>query len=109
MARASASAFGTWRTLRREGDVVEHRQVREQVELLEHHADLGADLLDVAQVVVELDAVDDDAAPWWTSSRLMQRMNVDLPEPDGPRITTTSRSLTSGRRPSAPGSRRTTS
>ncbi len=27
---------------------------------------------------------------WWFSSRLMVRMKVDLPEPDGPKITTTS-------------------
>ena len=45
-----------------EGDVVEHRQVREEVERLEHHAGLAADGLDGADVVGELDAVDDDAA-----------------------------------------------
>ena len=62
-AAASSSASGRdfLRTPdRRERDVVNDGQVREQVELLEHHADLGADLLDVAQVVGELDAVDDD-------------------------------------------------
>ena len=31
---------------------------------------------------------------WWSSSRLMVRINVDLPEPDGPKATTTSRLLT---------------
>jgi hypothetical protein len=36
--------------------------VREEVELLEHHPDLPPDLLDVADVVAELDPVDDDAA-----------------------------------------------
>ena len=40
----------------------EHGQVREQVEGLEDHADLGADGVDVAHVVGELDAVDDDVA-----------------------------------------------
>jgi hypothetical protein len=34
--------------------------VREQVERLEHHADLAADALDVPDVVGELDPVDDD-------------------------------------------------
>jgi hypothetical protein len=43
-------------------EVVEHGQVREQVEALEHYADVGADLLDLAHVVGQLDAVDDDAA-----------------------------------------------
>ena len=38
-------------------------QMREQVEVLEHHADLAADLVDVLQVVGQLDAVDDDAGP----------------------------------------------
>ena len=42
--------------------VLQHGQVREQVEVLEHHADLAADLVDLLEVVGELDAVDDDAA-----------------------------------------------
>ena len=37
------------------------RQVREQVEALEHHPGLAADLLDVADVAGQLDPVDDDA------------------------------------------------
>ena len=40
----------------------QHGQVREQVEVLEHHADFAADLLDVLDVVGQLDAVDDDVA-----------------------------------------------
>ena len=35
--------------------------MREQVELLEHHADLAADRLDVFQIRGQLDAGDDDA------------------------------------------------
>jgi hypothetical protein len=35
--------------------------VREQVEALEHHADLGTHLVDLAQVVGQLDAVHHDA------------------------------------------------
>jgi hypothetical protein len=61
--------------------------VREQVELLEHHADLLADGLDGLDVVAELDAVDDERPCWCSSSRLMQRISVLLPEPDGPQIT----------------------
>ncbi len=37
--------------------------MREQVELLEHHADFAADLIDPLEVVGELDAVDDDRVP----------------------------------------------
>ena len=47
---------------RRQGDVLEHGQVREQVERLEDHPDLAADGGDVADVVGQLDAVDDDLA-----------------------------------------------
>ena len=38
------------------------RQMRKQVELLEHHADLAAHLVDRLEVFGQLDAVDDDAA-----------------------------------------------
>ena len=41
---------------------MQHGQVGEQVELLEYHADLTPHSLDVAHVVRELDAVDDDRA-----------------------------------------------
>src|SRR5690606_2073914 len=37
-------------------------EVREKIERLEHHADFGADFIDVPEVVGELDAVDDDLA-----------------------------------------------
>ena len=36
--------------------------MREEVEVLEHHADLAPDLVDALEVVGELDAVDDDLA-----------------------------------------------
>ena len=36
--------------------------MREEVEVLEHHADFAADLVDALEVVGELGAVDDDAA-----------------------------------------------
>jgi hypothetical protein len=44
----------------RKGDVVEHGHVGEEVEGLEDHPGLPADLLDVLDVVAELDPVDDD-------------------------------------------------
>jgi hypothetical protein len=47
---------------RREREILQHGQMREQVEMLEHHADLAADLVDALQVVGELDTVDHDAA-----------------------------------------------
>jgi hypothetical protein len=36
--------------------------MREQVELLEHHADIGTHCVDAAQIGSQLDAIDDDAA-----------------------------------------------
>ena len=64
MAVSSASAFGMRRT-HIGASVRFSRTVRcgKQVELLEHHADLRADLLDLPDVVGELDAVDDDRGP----------------------------------------------
>ena len=47
---------------RREGAVLQHGQVWKQIELLEHHADLAADRVDVLEVVSELDAIDDHPA-----------------------------------------------
>jgi hypothetical protein len=47
---------------RRQRAVLQHGQVREQVEVLEHHADLAADLVDALEVVGQFDAVDDDLA-----------------------------------------------
>ncbi len=46
----------------REGDVVEHAEMWEEVEALEHHARLAADLGDVADVVRQFGAIDRDAA-----------------------------------------------
>src|ERR1700730_17402789 len=45
--------------------------MRKQVEMLEHHADLAADLVDLLEVRGEFDAVDDDLA------RLMLLESVD--------------------------------
>ena len=90
-ARFSASALDSPRDLdRAERDVLEHRLVREQVERLEHHADVGAQLGQSlpssgsgwpSMLIVPLSMV---------SSRLIVRHSVDLPEPDGPMTTTTS-------------------
>ena len=55
--------------------------------MLKHHAHFAADLVDVLEVVGQFGAVDDDLACWCSSSRLMQRIIVDLPEPDGPQMT----------------------
>ena len=62
--------------------------MRKEIELLEDHADVAAHLVDLLEIAGQLDAVDDDAAAaGGASSRLMQRISVDLPEPDGPQIT----------------------
>ena len=50
------------RAHRRQRAVLQDGEVREQVELLEHHADLGAHRIDVLAAGGELDAVDHDAA-----------------------------------------------
>jgi hypothetical protein len=47
---------------RRQRAVLQHGQMRKQVEALEHHADFAADFVDAPQVRTELDAVDDDLA-----------------------------------------------
>ena len=82
------------------GDVFQRGQVREEVEVLEHHADLGALLQDLlfAQLVepVAADLVAHQRRrrcamnPPSTFSRwLMVRSRVDLPDPEGPTITAT--------------------
>ena len=47
---------------RREGAVFEHRQVGEEVEVLEYHPHVPADLVDALHVAGQLDAVHDDGA-----------------------------------------------
>src|SRR5712692_1222849 len=42
--------------------VLEHRQMREQVELLKHHPDLATHFVDLLDIGTELHAIDDDAA-----------------------------------------------
>ena len=42
--------------------VLEHRQMGKQVELLKHHADFAADLIDLLEVLRQFHAVDDDPA-----------------------------------------------
>ena len=47
---------------RRQREVLQDRQVREQIELLEYHADLAADRLDILDIGGQLDPGDDDLA-----------------------------------------------
>ena len=47
---------------RRQGEVGEHAQVREQVELLEHHPHIAANRFDVAGVLIDAEAIDRDGA-----------------------------------------------
>jgi hypothetical protein len=47
---------------RPQGEVLEDGQVRKEVEVLEDHAHLGANLFDILEIVGEFDAVDDDAS-----------------------------------------------
>jgi hypothetical protein len=50
---------------RRERQVLQHRQVRKQVELLEHHADLAAHRVDRLDVVAQQRPVDHVSLPSW--------------------------------------------
>ena len=75
-----------------EGDVVEHRQMREQRVVLEHQADIAA----VRRLVVEPLAVQPDRAPARAlSNPAMQRKVVVLPQPLGPSSEKNSPSCTS--------------
>jgi hypothetical protein len=65
-----------------------------EIELLKDHADVAPHVVDPREVVRQLDAVHDDSTALVVSSRLMQRMSVDLPEPDGPQMTMRSRRST---------------
>src|SRR5450830_808752 len=47
---------------RRQRAVLENREMRKQIELLKHHADLAAHLVDALEIGGQLDAIDDDAA-----------------------------------------------
>src|SRR5947209_15395508 len=47
---------------RRQRAVLEHGEMWEQIETLEHHADLTANLVDAAQVRAESDSLDGDLA-----------------------------------------------
>src|SRR6202166_880457 len=46
----------------REAEIVNDPQMREQLEMLEHHADPGAQFWQVGLGIVDLDAVEDDFA-----------------------------------------------
>ncbi len=47
---------------RRERAVLEHGQMRKKVELLKHHADFSAHLVDLLEVLGQFHAIDDDTA-----------------------------------------------
>ena len=64
--------------------------MREQVELLEDHAGLPADLLMLRMSCVSSTPSTTMRPASCSSSRLMQRIIVDFPDPDGPITTTTS-------------------
>ncbi len=58
--------------------------MREEIEVLEHHANFTTHFIDLLEVVGQFDVVDDDLALLVFFRRLMQRIMVDLPEPEGP-------------------------
>ena len=64
--------------------------MREQLEMLEHHADARAQLRQVGLGSVKLVPSSTMSPDWMGSSALTHLMSVDLPQPDGPQTTTTS-------------------
>ena len=64
------------------------RQMREQVEMRNNHPDFRADLVDVLEVVRPIPSRRRRSVLFWCSSSrgLMQRISVDLPDPDGPQM-----------------------
>ena len=88
----------------REGDVLEHGLVLQQVELLEDHADARARSADLPRPVSSVPATH---TPWsGRSSRLIRRSSVDLPAPllpmmpkVSPRGSTATRRKTASKRP----------
>ena len=55
--RLGVSLWHTAHPDRGKGAVLQNGQMWEQVEMLEHHANLAADLVDVLQIIVEGDAL----------------------------------------------------
>ena len=78
---------------RRQRDVAQHGHVRKEVEALEHHADLGADRGAGRRLRRPSMPSTTMVPPSCSSSWLMQRISVDLPEPEGPMTQTISPSL----------------
>jgi hypothetical protein len=74
----------------RQRQVLGHAQVREQLEVLEHHAHAAAQLGQVGLGVAMLMPSTTMSPFWKGSSALTVLISVDLPEPDGPQTTTTS-------------------
>ena len=102
-ARASRSRAGHALHLEREGDVLQHRQVRQQREVLEHHAHLvAADLDHLARRTRPAGSAPSNriSPAVGSTSRDRQRTSVDLPEPDSPMMTkiSPSRTVEVGRR-----------
>ena len=68
-----------------EGHVLEHRLLLQQAEVLEHAADHLTQAGDVAAgQLVDVELRHPDIAGVGVSSASSSRMNVDLPDPDGP-------------------------
>jgi hypothetical protein len=70
--------------------------MRKQVEVLKAHADFAADLVDLFQIVGQFVPSTRIWPAWCSSRRLMQRIMVDLPDPDGPQMTIRSPRITAG-------------
>ena len=87
----SMTEFGRPMTCKRKGDVLVHRLVREQLEILEDAADVSSEVGDVTLLQLSDVAARDMQL---TLGRLFlavsRRMNVDFPEPDDPTRNTNS-------------------
>ena len=79
----------------RQRQVLNNGEVRKQLKVLEHHADVGTQLSKVGFPVIDFGAIDEDLTLLYRSRPLTVLISVDLPEPDGPHTTTTSPFFTS--------------
>jgi len=61
------------------GDILQDGEVRKKIELLEDHSGFGADLLDVAHIMVSSIPSTMIWPRWCSSRRLMVRIKVDFP------------------------------
>ena len=64
--------------------------MRKQIELLEYHSDLLTMTVDIHLGICDVGSLKEDFSPGRLLKEIQERRNVDLPQPDGPIMATTS-------------------